>query len=1308
MGRERSRAPGAARPHTSTRRPAGSTMWSPNGHAGSSAAPARAASATSAVAIQQLTRRGGAARPRPAANWFGRATGLTSLRRGVGSWIFPPPGHRPAQPSSPRRMKAITSLLSGLLWVLLAASVPAEHHRLFVLTGQSNSLGTTNGGEPDVSPGADAADARVRFFWHNVAGADPDDDGATNVQEFQSGTDPLVADQGPDVTLPVFLLTGGGNARGTPAATTLHPLPPGHHPAEQPGGPWFHDGSGWTTLAAAADGSFGPEIAFARLLWDAGWRAFGIVKSTTTGGGNSLWDKGGPDDSAYQNLAATATAAAASPPPGIDGIEFRALLCVQGEHNDAAEADAADTRFADLLENLRGDLPNAAAMHGILGEIAGAGADRDTTRARHAALAAARPDVGLARATGLAVHNEDGLAIHYDADGLFVLGARLAAEALAMAPAESRPLPAWEYLHAWYVADHAAGFDAAGAVARWGAVHDGAAVRDLARRVAGQVFRTAVTANGAPREVLCFDGTNDLWANATSEFGTLPGPRSVAVLCRLTGAADGFLFDGSTYSGRTRAQVRAGSWQAGVTPASTSVAWNLAEPDTAAASPGWQRHVFTFTADAGNTATTVAHWIDGTLATTVADDDVAALGGLIVGSNGGAPFTRLPVEVAEVAVFSKALDAAEVAALDARWAAAWGTPIGPPFSARVTQVPRTVPRFGSHAVIEIPVTAETDGAVTLESMALTLRQGAPGTVSAWRIHAGAPFNPSSTPLAETGGDTAHWAPALGLPLAAGTNRLWLTAVPARHAPLGSTIDAAVDSLTVSGAHSGTVVPAPNDPAGELSLALVPLIVDVRTGGEGGVATYRIPGIACDSAGVLHAVYDHRYAGGSDLPADIDVGYARSTDGGATWSASQVILDFDAAVPGSLGNGVGDPCILHDPVTDTLWVAALWSCGDNGYNGSGPGTDPADTGQYVLTKSTDGGLTWSAPINVTTAVKDDPNWRLIFQGPGHGLALRDGTLVFPSQYRDPSGVARSCSVFSADHGATWDFGSGVPDSSPQTNEATACELDDGRLLFSMRTPAGSNGQRAWIHYTPAGAQPLRDGSWGALFRLPAVPDPVCQGSVIQWTSTHRGHPREFVVFGNPASSSSRVNYTLRVSPDGGATWPVARLLYPASSAYSSLCILPDKSVGVLLERDNYSRITFLRVEEGWLLNHDLDTDGDGIPDAWESLHGLLPADPSDAALDPDGDHASNLAEFLAGTNPLDPASRFAVSRIAAGDEIEIDWSSVPGRSYTLEESPDLHAWSPVDPTPILATTPAMSAAIPDNASPTRFFRIRTSP
>jgi hypothetical protein len=1168
-------------------------------------------------------------------------------------------------------------------------------------------------------PGADAdgdgmTDAWEYQYFSSITGADPGDDpdgdGLTNLQEFQNGTHPLVSNSTVTNPLPVHILTGAGNALGFPLTTALRSPPPGEHPAEQGGGVWFHEGTGWKTLAAAANGSFGPEIAFARLLWDAGYRNFGIVKSATATGGNTLWQK--PGGSAWLTLLANATSAAANPPPGFDGISFRSLSYVQGETNDATEAEAAGTRFAELLANLRAALPGAADLKAILGEIGGSGTNRDTTRARHAALAASDAEIGLARATGLTTHNLDGLAMHYDADSIYLLGARMAAEAIRMDLAGPKPLPAWENLHAWFVADHAAAFDATSAVIRWAAVHDGSATRDLSRRVAGQVFRSKVHTAGGPRAILHFNGFSDLWGNATTEFGTLSGARSVAILCRPKGAGDGFLFDGSTNTGRTRAQIRSGSWQAGVTPAGTSIAWNLAEPATTAAQSAWQRHVFTFTPGAENTTTLVAHWINGTLAASVSENEVSTLGGLILGSNGGSPFARLPVDIAEMAVFSKSLDAAEVAQLDAQWAATWGSPTGPPFAARVSQTSAAIPRFGAHVVLEIPITAESSNSITLDAASFTLREGLSGNVAAWRIHAGDSFRASSPVLAEIPGGAATWTPALNIPLKEGTNRLFLVAIPERHAPLGSTIDAAVNSLAFSGAQHGSLTPLDNDPPGALTLALVPLFNDVVRSGDLGIPNFRIPGIVIDGHGVLHAVYDHRYsggfAGGADLPSDVDVGYARSTDGGTTWSQTLAIMDFDASVPNSSGNGVGDPCILHDPVTDTLWVAALWSFGNNGYNGSSAGTDPSVTGQYLLTKSTDGGLTWSPAINITVAVKDDVNWRLVFQGPGHGLAMRNGTLVFPSQYRDATGVVRVCSVFSTDHGQTWDFGSGVPTSSPQTNENTVCELDDGRLLFSMRTPVGSNGQRAWIRYQPGGSTPMRNGSWGSLFRLPAVPDPVCQGSVIQWTSRHRGDPAEWILFGNPASSSSRINFTLRVSADGGNTWPVSRQLYAGSGAYSSICILPDKSIGVFFEKDNYSRITFARVEAEWLLNPDVDADGDGMPDAWEILHGLNPA-ADDSMIDSDGDGMSNAAEYMAGTNPLDRSSFFGVSSFSAGEHLILSWHSVPGKTYLIEESDDLVRWTTVPGlNAVTAATVTTQIEISGNGQPSRFLRIRVLP
>lgn len=347
-------------------------------------------------------------------------------------------------------------------------------------------------------------------------------------------------------------------------------------------------------------------------------------------------------------------------------------------------------------------------------------------------------------------------------------------------------------------------------------------------------------------------------------------------------------------------------------------------------------------------------------------------------------------------------------------------------------------------------------------------------------------------------------------------------------------------------------------------------VQLKKNGENGIHTYRIPGLVTTDQGTLLGVYDLRYITSRDLPGHIDVGLSRSTDGGNTWEPTRVIMDMG---PPHENNGIGDPAILFDPATKTVWVAALWSKGNRSIAGSQPGLHEDTTGQLVLVKSTDDGRTWSAPFSITPTVKN-PVWHLFFNGPGRGIVMHDGTLVFAAQYWDEKKMPHSTLIYSRDHGVSWQ--GKILGPKANTTESQVVETIPGTLMLNMRDNRGSYrsiaitsdlGQTWTEHHTS----------------YQALPDPVCMGSLFKCKVNALNKTQEVLFFSNPHTSSGRYNLAIQASTDLGESWLSKPYLLDERLTYGYSCLtdMDARHIGILYE--GQGDLYFVKVPVTRLLN-----------------------------------------------------------------------------------------------------------------------------
>ena len=328
-------------------------------------------------------------------------------------------------------------------------------------------------------------------------------------------------------------------------------------------------------------------------------------------------------------------------------------------------------------------------------------------------------------------------------------------------------------------------------------------------------------------------------------------------------------------------------------------------------------------------------------------------------------------------------------------------------------------------------------------------------------------------------------------------------------------------------------------------------------------TFRIPAMVATNKGTLLGVYDMRYTSRRDLQGHMDIGLSRSTDGGNNWARPVSIMDMKKY--GDLPedqNGCSDPNILVDRTTGEIFVSAVWTHGKPGTHqwrgkGSEPGYSINKSSQFMIVRSIDDGLTWSTPENWTNKLKD-PKWHLFAPAPGNGITLSNGTLVMPTQGRDAVGRPFSNLMWSEDHGKNWTLSEHARDN---TTECAVVELSNGSLMLNMRDnrnrsdKSKTNGRAVSVTRDMGTSWTVHSSDHGAL------PEPVCMASLI---SHDLPDGRRALFFSNPNSKQRREKMTVRMSLDGGQTWPRSILLDQKGGAYSSLAMVDEKTLGILYE------------------------------------------------------------------------------------------------------------------------------------------------
>ncbi len=328
-----------------------------------------------------------------------------------------------------------------------------------------------------------------------------------------------------------------------------------------------------------------------------------------------------------------------------------------------------------------------------------------------------------------------------------------------------------------------------------------------------------------------------------------------------------------------------------------------------------------------------------------------------------------------------------------------------------------------------------------------------------------------------------------------------------------------------------------------SLALVLAGVDLFEAGQAGYTTYRIPGLVTLGDGTILAYAEARKDGSGDW-ADIDLVMRRSSDGGRTWSAANILVDAGTETVNN---------VVAIPGRGRREVHLLYCI---------------NYARAYHLVSRDSGRTFSPAVEITAAfetLRPQYDFNVIATGPGHGIRLRTGRLLVPvwlstgGKSHRPSVIA---TLYSDDEGESWRTGEIVKGDLRNPSESMVVELADGQVMLNIRSE--SDALRRAVAVSKDGVS-----GWSVPRFDASLKEPVCMASFLR-------HPNGTLLFANPDNvdakamekrgrNSERRNLTLQQSRDEGQSWQKVEVIDAGISAYSDMALTRQGELLILYEK-----------------------------------------------------------------------------------------------------------------------------------------------